>query len=126
MRGCAGQPPLSGVTSMKVRDLHSWDVSPTEARRIQSELRGRLQLVDDRPTIGCAKSRLVGSYQEPAREFGAHTPLIDRGEQVGAAVRTRPSHAPLFVSPGHKISLETAVALALACCREGRFMPEPT
>src|SRR5437868_14632896 len=47
MRGCAGQPPHSGVTSMKVRDLHSWDVSPTEARRIQSELRGRLQLVDD-------------------------------------------------------------------------------
>ena len=89
-------------------------------------LASHLGLVLDRPAIGCAKSRLVGRYEEPPREFGAHTPLIDRGQTVGAAVRTRPRHAPLFVSPGHKTSVEGAVALALACCREGRFMPEPT
>jgi deoxyribonuclease V len=80
----------------------------------------------DRPTIGCAKSRLIGQFEEPERVFGAHTPLVDRGEVVGAAVRTRPRHKPLFVSPGHKVSVETAVAIALACCRDGRFLPEPT
>jgi deoxyribonuclease V len=85
-----------------------------------------LGLILDRPTIGCAKSRLVGVYDEPPRVFGAYTPLRDRGEVVGAAVRTRPRHAPLFVSPGHKVSVETAVAITLACCRDGRFMPEPT
>ena len=89
-------------------------------------LASHLGLVLDRPSIGCAKSRLVGRWEEPERVVGAHTPLIDRGEVVGAAVRTRPRHAPLFVSPGHKISVETSVALALACCRDGAFMPVPT
>jgi deoxyribonuclease V len=85
-----------------------------------------LGVVLDRPTIGCAKSRLIGPFDEPADVFGASTPLVDRDEVVGAVVRTRPGHTPLFVSPGHKISVETAVAVTLACCREGRFLPEPT
>lgn len=85
-----------------------------------------LGLIIDRPSIGCAKSLLVGEFEEPARLFGATTPLVHRGEAVGMAVRTRPRHAPLFVSPGHRLSLDTAVAIALACCREGRFLPEPT
>ena len=89
-------------------------------------LASHLGLFLDRPTIGCAKSRLVGQFEEPERPFGVHTPLIDRGEVVGAAVRTRPRHKPLFVSPGHKISVETAVDIALACCRNGAFQPEPT
>jgi deoxyribonuclease V len=89
-------------------------------------LASHLGLFLDRPTIGCAKSRLVGAYEEPERIFGAQTPLVDRGEVVGAAVRTRPRHKPLFVSPGHKISIETAVDVALACCRDGAFLPEPT
>lgn len=85
-----------------------------------------LGLVLDRPSVGCAKSRLVGAFEEPARVFGAQTTLVDKGEVVGAAVRTRPRHAPLFVSPGHKLSVETATAVALACCRDGGFMPVPT
>jgi deoxyribonuclease V len=89
-------------------------------------LAAHLGVILDRPTIGCAKSKLVGRYDEPADAFGAHTPLIDRGEIVGAAVRTRPGHAPLFVSPGHRVSVATAVAVALACCRDDRFLPEPT
>jgi deoxyribonuclease V len=80
----------------------------------------------DRPTVGCAKSRLIGLFEEPERVFGAHTPLIDHEEVVGAAVRTRPRRKPLFVSPGHKVSVETAVTIVLACCRDGHFMPEPT
>jgi deoxyribonuclease V len=79
-----------------------------------------------RPTIGCAKSRLIGQYAEPEQRFGAHTPLVARGEVVGAAVRTRIDRAPLFVSPGHLVSVATAVAIALACCRPGEFMPVPT
>lgn len=89
-------------------------------------LASHLGLLFDRPAVGCAKRRLVGHAEEPERVFGAHTPLVDRGETVGAAVRTRPRHAPLFVSPGHKMSVEGAIAVALACCREGAFMPVPT
>jgi deoxyribonuclease V len=89
-------------------------------------LASHLGLILDRPAIGCAKSRLVGHYEEPERRFAAQTPLIDRGEVVGAALRTRPRHKPLFVSPGHKLSVETAVAITLACCRDGAFLPEPT
>jgi deoxyribonuclease V len=89
-------------------------------------LAATLGVILGRPTIGCAKSRLVGEHEEPERAFGAHTPLIDRGETVGAAVRTRPRHKPLFVSPGHQITADTAVAIALACCRNGAFLPEPT
>jgi deoxyribonuclease V len=89
-------------------------------------LASHLGLILDRPSIGCAKSRLVGHYEEPERVFGAATPLIDHGETTGAAVRTRPRHKPLFVSPGHKMSIAGATALALACCRDGGFMPVPT
>ena len=80
----------------------------------------------DRPTIGCAKSVLVGKYEEPDDRFGAHSPLIHQGEVVGAALRTRPGHAPLFVSPGHKLSVTTAVRIVLACCRDNGYLPVPT
>ena len=89
-------------------------------------LASHLGLVLDLPSIGCAKSRLVGTFEEPARTFGAQSPLVDKGETVGAAVRTRPRRAPLFVSPGHRVSVETAVDLTLATCRDGRFLPIPT
>jgi deoxyribonuclease V len=89
-------------------------------------LASHLGVVLGRPTIGCAKSRLIGDYEEPGRVFGAHTLLVDHGEVVGAAVRTRAQRKPLFVSPGHMVSVETAVAITLACCRDGQFLPEPT
>lgn len=88
-------------------------------------LASHLGLLLDLSTVGCAKSRLVGRVDEPANERGAFTPLVDRGEVVGAAVRTRPGHAPLFVSPGHRVSVERAVTITLACCRDA-FLPEPT
>lgn len=89
-------------------------------------LASHLGLLLDRPSVGCAKSRLVGRWGEPGQTFGDRTPIVDRGEVVGMAVRTRPGHAPLLVSPGHKQDVEGAVAAALACCRDGRFLPEPT
>lgn len=83
-------------------------------------------VVLDHPSIGCAKTRLVGAHPEPADEPGAFAPLTDRGEVVGAAVRTKQGHVPLFVSPGHKVDVDRAVAIARACCRPNEFLPLPT
>jgi len=79
----------------------------------------------DRPTVGVAKTRLVGRYAEPAAEAGSWTPLEHRGEVVGAVVRTRTGVRPVFVSVGHRLSLATAVRLTLAFAR-GFRLPEPT
>jgi len=84
-----------------------------------------LGLVFDRPAIGCAKSVLVGEYEEPAPRAGSWSPLTDRGEVVGAAVRTRSRVKPVFVSIGHRLSLPTAIRLVLACC-DGTRIPKPT
>ena len=83
-------------------------------------------VVLDHPSIGCAKSRLVGKYVEPAEEFGAVSLMTDRGEIVGAALRTKPGHEPLFVSPGHRTDVDHAVAVTLACCHGGSHLPVPT
>jgi deoxyribonuclease V len=84
-----------------------------------------LGLLLDRPALGCAKSLLVGRYTEPGPAVGDWTPLVDRGETVGAALRTRAGVKPVFISIGHRMSLETAVQLALTCAR-GLRLPEPT
>jgi deoxyribonuclease V len=79
----------------------------------------------DRPTIGCAKSVLVGRYGELGNEAGSTAPLVDRREVVGMAVRTKTGVQPMFVSIAHRINLESAVRLVLRTCR-GYRMPEPT
>lgn len=79
----------------------------------------------NRPTVGCAKSVLVGKYEEPAAERGSWSPMIDRGETVGAALRTKNNVAPVYVSPGHLMDLPGAIELALAC-DGGYRVPEPT
>ena len=77
------------------------------------------------PTIGCAKSLLVGRYSGLSPARGAAADLVDCDEVVGAAVRTRDRVSPVFVSVGHRVDLPAAVRLALACCR-GYRVPEPT
>jgi len=84
-----------------------------------------LGLLFETPSIGCAKSLLVGKYQEPGKARGSVEYLYDRGELIGAVVRTKESVEPVFVSQGHKISLERAVEVVLACCTTYR-LPEPT
>jgi deoxyribonuclease V len=84
-----------------------------------------LGLLLDVPTIGCAKSILVGTAEEPGAEPGAWAPLVHAGETIGAAVRTRVGAKPVYISTGHRVSLETAIALTLACTR-GHRLPEPT
>ena len=79
----------------------------------------------DIPSIGCAKSRLTGKYEEPGPRTGDRSPLTSRGETIGMVVRTKPRTNPLFVSIGNKIDLSTAVEIVLACLR-GYRLPEPT
>ncbi len=84
-------------------------------------------LIINRPTFGCAKSVLVGKYEEPEPERGNWTPLVDpkNGETVGAALRTKTRVSPIYVSPGHLIDLAGALDLTLRC-DGGYRQPEPT
>jgi deoxyribonuclease V len=77
-----------------------------------------------RPTIGSAKSLLVGTYDEPPADRGSRTPLFYREQTVGAVLRTRQGIRPLFVSPGHLVTIDEAVDIVLACCTRYR-LPEP-
>ncbi|HMA35214.1 MAG TPA: deoxyribonuclease V [Chloroflexia bacterium] len=79
----------------------------------------------DRPCIGCAKSRLVGTHAAPGPNPGDWTPLVDDGETIGAVLRTKRETKPLYVSVGHRIDLAMAVAVVLDCLR-GYRLPEPT
>ena len=82
-------------------------------------------LLLDLPTIGCAKSILVGRHGELAPEAGSQTPLIDRGEQVGTVLRTKKKVAPVYVSPGHLIDLPSSVELVKRAVSKYR-LPETT
>lgn len=88
-------------------------------------LASHLGLILDKPTIGCAKSRLCGQYNEPDSEQGAYTYLRDKEEVIGAVVRTRTKVRVVYVSIGHRISLDSARIWTLACCR-GYRLPETT
>lgn len=83
-------------------------------------LASHLGLWLDLPTIGCAKSLLVGKYDGLGGKRGDRAPLIDRGEVVGTALRTRANVKPLFVSVGHDCDLESAVAVVLSTIRRYR------
>jgi len=76
------------------------------------------------PSIGCAKSRLVGSYKEPGFKKGNWSLLRHAGEIVGVVLRTRDNVNPLFVSPGNRIDIRSSIRIVLACCKKYRI-PEP-
>jgi deoxyribonuclease V len=85
-----------------------------------------LGLVFDKPSIGCAKSRLFGRYQEPEDVKGAWADLRDpQGQIIGAVVRSKPKTTPIFVSVGHRIDLPMAIQILIECTR-GVRIPEPT
>ena len=84
-----------------------------------------LGLLLDIPTVGVGKTRLVGEHEEPGPSRGDWTPLTDKGETLGAVLRTRAGVKPLFISGGHRVSLESAVRLTLACVTRYR-LPETT
>lgn len=79
----------------------------------------------DIPTVGIAKSVLVGEFKEPRQKAGSTSPMVHKGEEVGWALRTCTGIRPVFISVGHRIDLPTAKALAMACVIRCR-VPEPT
>jgi len=83
-----------------------------------------LGLATGRPAIGVAKSRLVGVHDPVPEAKGSRVPLLFRGMEVGSVLRTRTGIRPLYVSPGHFVSVTAAVELALAACTRFR-LPEP-
>lgn len=84
-----------------------------------------LGLIIDIPTIGVAKSLLIGKHQELPEERGSWQPLVNRGETIGAVLRTRTGTKPLYVSSGHRVSLTTAIDYVLRCAPKYR-LPETT
>ena len=83
-----------------------------------------LGLLIDRPTIGCGKSRLTGRHDDPPDEPGAWTPLRSGRETIGAVLRTRSGVKPVYISVGHRIGLDQAIAWTIRCTRRYR-LPEP-
>jgi len=84
-----------------------------------------LGVLFDKPTIGCAKSLLVGEHAEPAAPAGSATPLLLGGERVGVVLRTRENVKPIYVTPGHRVSVDSAVEL-VRLCLDGFRIPKPT
>ena len=84
-----------------------------------------LGVLTDIPTIGVAKSRFIGIHEELPSQKGSWKPLIDQGEIIGAVVRSRTNVKPIYVSIGHKISLETAINYLWRCLTQYR-LPETT
>lgn len=82
-------------------------------------------LVTGSPTLGCAKKILTGSHPPLDSEPGSISPIQDRGEVVGYALRSKPRTNPLFISPGHLLDLEGALAIARHCLGNYK-LPEPT
>ncbi len=78
----------------------------------------------DVPGIGCAKSRFIGTFDEPSEKAGSFSPLMDGNEQIGAVLRTRDGIRPMFISPGHRVDLASSIELVMSCCL--RRVPEPT
>ncbi|MCY4402497.1 MAG: deoxyribonuclease V [Candidatus Poribacteria bacterium] len=84
-----------------------------------------LGLILDVPTIGCAKSRLCGEYIEPDIEKGSFSHILDKDEIIGVALRTRTNVNVVYVSIGHRISLDSARIITMSCCPKYR-LPETT
>jgi len=99
-------------------DAHGW------AHPRRAGMACHLGLLLDIPTIGCAKSVLIGQYREPRVEHGSSSALVKEKELIGRAVRTRTGVKPVFVSCGHRVSLPTAVRMVLACS-DGLRIPKP-
>ena len=83
-----------------------------------------LGLLVNKPTIGCAKSRLVGEFSGVEEEKGSYTQLRFKGREVGMVVRTRRGVKPIFVSQGNNITIEESLKLVINCCSKYRI-PEP-
>ena len=120
-----GPPVLGALEKLTVwPDLFAFDAHGlAPPRRIG--LASHIGAILDQPTIGCAKSRLIGTHGEPGNGVGDWTPLRDQDETVGAVVRSRPGVKPVYVSLGHRVDLPTSVDIVLRCGK-GYRLPETT
>lgn len=84
-----------------------------------------LGVLIDMPTIGVAKSRLTGQYAEPGPARGDTSPLMHKGERLGTVLRSKEGCKPLFISPGHRVDQDMALAITMRCLKKYR-LPEPT
>src|ERR1700744_4534212 len=82
-------------------------------------------LLTDVPSIGSAKSRLYGKYEEPGNHIFDESPMYDKGELIGIALRTKKNCNPIYISPGHRIDMTQSVAVIKNCIK-GYRIPEPT
>ena len=116
---------LAAVRKLKCRpDVFMFDgQGRAHPRRIG--LASHAGLAMNMPTIGCAKSRLCGEHDEPPLRAGSYVPLTHKGEAVGTVLRTRDAIKPLYISVGHRVSLEDCIRLVMACTTKYR-LPEPT
>lgn len=116
--------------------LKAWEKLTTEPEAVMLDGQGiahprrigiasHFGLFVDRPTLGCAKSVLVGKYHEPLAQRGAWTPMTHKDETIGAALRTKSNVGTVFVSPGHRLDLAGAINITLQC-DGGYRIPEPT
>jgi deoxyribonuclease V len=120
-----GPVALAALAQLRARpDLLMFD-SQGYAHPRRLGLASHIGLLMDLPSIGCAKSRLVGQHEHPGPALGDRAPLVADGETLGMVVRSRPGTRPLFISPGYRMDLETAVTVVLRCLR-GYRLPEPT
>ncbi len=116
---------LAALASLKIApDLILCDAQGIAHPR-RFGLASHLGVLLDVPTIGAAKTRLTGHHDEPPNVKGAWTPLIYGAETIGAVVRTRAGVKPVYVSIGHRVCLNTAIELTLACVTRYR-LPETT
>lgn len=108
---------------------HDWGVVCFDGQGIahprRCGLAAHLGVVLDRPAVGFAKSRLIGTHAELPWPAGSTVPLVDRGEPIGVVLRTRDGVNPIYLSVGHRIDLPSAIDLAMACVTRFR-LPEPT
>ncbi|MBI4479048.1 MAG: endonuclease V [Acidobacteria bacterium] len=109
---------LRQTPELVLADAHGW------AHPRRAGMACHLGLVLDTPTIGCAKSLLVGEYAMPHAARGSTAALRDGRERIGTVLRTRDEVRPVFVSCGHRVSLATAVRLVMQCC-DGYRIPKP-
>jgi deoxyribonuclease V len=84
-----------------------------------------LGVITDLPAIGVAKSRLTGTYKEPGNKRGSTSPLFDKKERIGTVLRSKEGCNPLFISPGHRVGMDSALDITLRCITRYR-LPEPT
>jgi len=108
---------------------HPWGVICCDGQGIahprRCGLATHISVLLDRPGVGFAKSRLMGAFEDPPNSRGASSPLMDGEEEIGTVLRTKRDCRPIFVSVGHRIDLDSAKKLAMACVTRFRI-PEPT